>query len=264
MYMKKNSVSKSLLTQAQAEIIDETSLRHGDIITFEQIFDIFGREYSRAYLKRIMSQLVKNGWLVRLRKGEYFVTDLSNLGSTSLSVYFIANYYVQDSYVSFGQALQYHGMYDQLLSTVTSVSLKQHKQVALDGINYRYVKTQDKYYFGYEEVRVDGRIVRVATAEKALIDMLQFHRTTGVEGIVTEKVLTHHHDLNFDLLRDYLARSPRVVKKLMDSILAKLDTSNSSFSQGNEVNTWIPNIKSQRQKVEIAWSGDSNEGGLKA
>ncbi|MCP4200258.1 MAG: hypothetical protein GY762_24200 [Proteobacteria bacterium] len=139
--MKRDSVSKSLLTQAQAAIVDEASVRYGDIITFEQILNIFGRDHSRAYLKRIMSQLVKNGWLVRLKKGEYFVTDLSNLGATSLSVYFIANYYVQDSYVSFGQALQYHGMYDQLLSTVTSVSLKQHKDVTLDGIAYRYIKT---------------------------------------------------------------------------------------------------------------------------
>lgn len=263
--MKKNSVSKSLLTQAQAEIIDETSVKHGDIITFEQIFDIFGREYSRAYLKRIMSQLVKNGWLVRLRKGEYFVTDLSNLGSTSLSVYFIANYYVQESYVSFGQALQYHGMYDQLLSTVTSVSLKQHKQVALNRINYRYIKTQDKYYFGYEEVRVDGRIVRVATAEKALVDMLQFHRTAGAVDIVTEKMFTYHRDLDVDRLRDYLTRSPHIVRKLMDSILIQLENPEQTISQTVEVNAWTADTTSQRDEVEIAVrSGFSNPGTLKA
>ena len=261
--MKKQSLSKSLLTQAQAEIIDETSLRHGDIITFEQVYDIFGREYSRAYLKRIVSQLVKNGWLVRLRKGEYFVTDLSSLGSTSLSVYFIANYYIQDSYVSFGQALQHHGMYDQLLSIVISVSLKQHKQVVLDGINFRYIKTQDKYFFGYEEVRVDGRIVRVATAEKALIDMLQFHRTTGAVDIVTEKVLTYHHDLDLDRLRDYLAHSPHVVRKLMDSILAKTDISDRSIPQVITVNAWTPDTHSPRDKVDVALSGISNEGVLK-
>ncbi len=263
--MKKNSVSKSVLTQAQADIIDETSVKHGDIITFEQVFDIFGQEYSRAYLKRIMSQLVKNGWLVRLRKGKYFVTDLSNLGSTSLSVYFIANYYVQESYVSFGQALQYHGMYDQLLSTVTSVSLKQHKQVALNRINYRYIKTQDKYYFGYEEVRVDGRIVRVATAEKALIDMLQFHRTAGAVDIVTEKVLTYHHDLDFDRLRNYQARSPRVVSMLMDSILVQLATPERSIPQTAELNTWIQDTNNQGAEVEnYAQAKLSNEGAMKA
>jgi len=265
MHMKQKSVSKSLLTQAQAEIIDETSMRHGDIITFEQIFSIFGQEYSRAYLKRIMSQLVKNGWLVRLRKGEYFVTDLSNLGSTSLSVYFIANHYVQESYVSFGQALQHHGMYDQLLSTVTSVSLRQHKQVALGGITYRYIKTQDKYHFGYEDVRMDGRFVRVATAEKALIDMLQFHRTPGAVDIVTEKVLTHHRDLDFDRLRDYLARSPQVVSKLMDSILIQLDISDRSISQTVEANAWGQDTKNQGGEVEnSAQARLSNEGTVRA
>ena len=165
--------------------------------------------------------------------------------------------------MSFGQALQHHGMYDQLLSTVISVSLKQHKQVVLDGINFRYIKTQDKYFFGYEEVRVDGRIVRVATAEKALIDMLQFHRTTGAVDIVTEKVLTYHHDLDVDRLRDYLARSPHVVRKLMDSILAKTDISDRSIPQAITVNAWTPDTHSLRDKVDVALSGISNEGVLK-
>ncbi len=212
---------KSLLTQAQAHIIDEVSLKYGDIITFDQVMSIFGQDYSRAYLKRIMSQLVRNGWLVRLKKGEYFITNLSNSGRTSLSVYFLANYYAKDSYVSFGQALQYHGMYDQLLSTVISVSLTQHESVALEGITYRYIKTQDKYYYGYEEVRVDGRIVRVATAEKALIDMIQFHRTAGAVDMVTEKVTTYYHELDLERLARYLARANRTVRQIFGTILDK-------------------------------------------
>jgi predicted transcriptional regulator of viral defense system len=216
--MKNNFVSKSLLTQAQAHIIDEAGLRHGDIITFDQILGVFGQEYSRAYLKRIMSQLVRNGWLVRLRKGEYFITDLSNLGRTSLSIYFIANYYVKDSYVSLAQALQYHGMYDQFLSAVVSVSLRQHKPVLLEGVTYRYIKTQEKYFYGYEEVRIDGRIVRIAAAEKALIDMIQFHRTAGAVDMVTEKVIDYQDELDFDRLVTYLARSNRTVRRVFADI----------------------------------------------
>jgi len=222
--MKEKSTSRSLLTQAQAHIIDEVGSRCGDIITFDQVMSIFGWEYSRAYLKRVMSQLVKNGWLVRLRKGEYFITDLSNLGRTSLSVYFIANYYVKDSYVSFGQALQYHGMYDQLLATVVSVSLTQYRIVSLDGVNYRYVKTQGKYYYGYEEVRVDGRIVRVATTEKALVDMIQFHRTAGSVDMVTEKVMSHYNELDFDRLARYLGHSNRTVRRIFAAILDRAES----------------------------------------
>lgn len=233
--MKKHSVSKSLLTQAQAHIIDEVSLRYGEIITFDQVLTVFGQEYSRTYLKRIVSQLVKNGWLVRLKKGEYFVTDLSNLGTTSLSVYFLANYYVQDSYVSFGQALQYHGMYDQLLATVGSVSLKQYKNVSLGGITYRYIKTQDKHFYGYQEVRVDGRIVRVATAEKALVDMLQFHRTAGAVDMVTEKVMTYQDSLDFDLLARYLARSTQVVRRIFGDILDRAGLDDKSLLQSTMI-----------------------------
>lgn len=208
-----------MLTQAQARIIDEVSLRYGDITTFEQVVEVFGRTYSRPYLKRVISQLVRNGWLVRLKKGEYYITDLSHLGRTSLSVYFLANYYVRESYVSFAQALHYHGMVDQLLSSVISVSLTQHVPVLLEGVTYRYIKTQEKYFYGYDEVRVDGRMVRIATAEKALIDMIQFHRTEGAVEMVSETALTYQDELDFERLIAYLARSKRTVRRIFVTIL---------------------------------------------
>lgn len=217
--MKMKHSRKAILTQTQADILDEVTLRYGDIITFDQIAEVFGGTYSRAYLRQAVSQLVKNGWLVRLRKGEYVVTDLSNLGRTSLSVYFLANYYVQDSFVSFAQALHYHGMHDQLLSTVVSLSLKQHSPVHLQGVTYRYVKTQPRYFYGFEEVRVDGRMVRIATAEKALIDIVQFHRTDGSLALVVEKLSDYQDELDLDRLAAYLARSNRITRKIFVDLL---------------------------------------------
>jgi predicted transcriptional regulator of viral defense system len=217
--MKVENSRKSILTKTQADILNEVTLRYGDIITFDQIVEVFGETYSRDYLKQVVSRLVKNGWLVRLRKGEYFVTDLSNLGHTSLSVYFLANYFVRDSFVSFAQALQYHGMHDQLLSTVVSLSLSQHPPVQMAGVTYRYVKTQPRYFFGYEEVRVDGRMVRIATAEKALIDMIQFHRTDGAIALVVEKLSDYRDELDLNRLAAYLARSNRITRKIFGELL---------------------------------------------
>ena len=217
--MKLNSSRKAILTQTHADILDEVTLRYGDIFTFDQILEAFGGTYSRAYLKQVVSQLVKNGWLVRLSKGEYVVTDLSNRGRTSLSVYFLANYYVRDSFVSFAQALQYHGMHDQLLATVLSLSLKQHPPVHLQGVTYRYVRTQPRYFYGFEEVRVDGRMVRIATAEKALIDMLQFHRTDGSLTLVAEKLSAYQDELDLNRLATYLARSNRITRKIFVDLL---------------------------------------------
>jgi len=220
--MKSRNPKKALLTQAQAAILNEVTLRYGDIITFDQIVAVFGDMYSRTYLKQMASRLAKTGWLVRLRKGEYFVTDLHNLGHTTLSVYFLANHYVQNSFVSFAQALQYHGMYDQLLSTVVSLALSQHPPMRIAGITYRYVKTQPKYFYGYEEVRVDGRMVRIATPEKALVDMIQFHRTEGAVALVTEKLSEHQSDLDIARLTTYLSRANRVTRKIFASLLGQV------------------------------------------
>jgi len=68
--------------------------------------------------------------------------------------------------------------------------------VALEGMTYRYIKTQEKYCYGYEKVRVDGGLVRVASAGKALVDMIQFHRVAGSVDMVTGKVMIYHHELD--------------------------------------------------------------------
>ncbi len=215
----KHAKTKSLLTDKEAEIINESAIRYGDVITFEQIYSLFRHNHSRSYLRRLVSKLVRNGWLVRLKKGEYYVSDLSNLGRTSLSVYFTANYFVRESYVSFGQALQYHGMYDQLLATVSSVSLKQQQARQIDGIKYRYVKTQEKYYYGFQTERVDGKRVRIATVEKALIDLLQFHRTENSFNLALEKVINYKSELNLTLLMEYIGYSTNSVQRIFGFIL---------------------------------------------
>jgi hypothetical protein len=40
------------------------------------------------------------------------------------------------------------------------------------------VKTTEQYFIGFEEHRFDHQSARIATVEKALVDMAQFHRST--------------------------------------------------------------------------------------
>ncbi len=81
---------------------------------------------------------------------------------------------------------------------------------------------------------------------------------------MAEKVMTHHHDLDFDLLTRYLARSPHIVRKLFDSILDKTDITNKSFPQPVEAKAWTLDTNNKHDEVEIAArSGFSNEGAPK-
>jgi hypothetical protein len=76
---------------------------------------------------------------------------------------------VSESYVSFAAALQHYGLYDQLLATVSSVSLKKYRTAKIDNTSYKFVQTSVNNFFGWREVNMDGKLIKIASAEKALL-----------------------------------------------------------------------------------------------
>ena len=54
---------------------------------------------------------------------------------------------------------------------------QQYEAVAIGGYTYRFVKTNTSFFYGWQESVLDSRHVKIATAEKALIDLVMFHRT---------------------------------------------------------------------------------------
>jgi predicted transcriptional regulator of viral defense system len=118
----------------------------------------------------------------------------------------VANLLVPESYVSFESALQQYGMFDQLTDKTISVSLKMYKAVKLNSTEYSFVKTKPEFYFGWQEVNVDNKSARVATPEKALIDMVNFHKSQYAIDLVIEKLQEYKNDLDMTRLNDYLCR----------------------------------------------------------
>src|SRR4051812_20499939 len=102
-------MKSSILTQQDSKLLEDAMIRYGDVASFEQLAALSG--LARAYARKRISHLVRQGWLVRLKKGVYSFADLSSRGSVRLSQYTLAQLLVADSYVSFEAALQYHGCY---------------------------------------------------------------------------------------------------------------------------------------------------------
>src|SRR5439155_9429458 len=111
------------------------------IVTFKQIASLFSVTESRDTIRRRVALLAKKGWLIRIRKGEYIViTDISTLGFNDLSEYVIAQALHKDSYISFENALQYHGFFDQMLSTVSSVTTTYARNHAVQNTTYEFAR----------------------------------------------------------------------------------------------------------------------------
>ncbi len=170
-------MTSTVLNETQRAFLEEIILALGIVVSYEQIAPYVPYEDDGAK-RRFVSQLSRAGWPVRIKKGLYQVAaDIGSLGTVTISRYAIAQYLSPGSYVSFEAALQFHGLHDQLLQTTTSVGLQQRASATLEGYTYRFVKTTEQYYFGFEERVLDGQTAQIATVEKALIDMVQFHRS---------------------------------------------------------------------------------------
>lgn len=205
-------MKNTALTLRDTRLLEDAIITYGDVASFEQLAALSNMD--RVYARKRISQLADQGWLVRIKKGLYAISDISSRGFLRLSHYTVAQLLVEESYISFEAALQYHGMYDQLQQAIRSVACKQHKTTEVNGLTYRFIKTSDTYFYGWETVVADGRQVKVATAEKALLDLLMFQRTTYTADLVLETLRDQRQALDLAHLEAYLARSTTTVQRI--------------------------------------------------
>lgn len=208
-------MKQTILTTKQSELLENLIAAHGQIVTTEQIYQKLQASMDQKQAKRIIARLVSNGWLIRLKRGLYAISDLSNRGFLSLSPYVVANLLVENSYVSFESALNYHGLFDQLINKVISVTTVEFRNtIELNSTEYSFVKIQEKWFFGWEIATIDNKEVRIATAEKALIDMIQFHKSKYSVDLLIEKLRDNKDSLSLDKLQEYLEKMSATTIKI--------------------------------------------------
>jgi predicted transcriptional regulator of viral defense system len=199
-------MKQTILSFKQSELLENLIVKYGQVVTSDQIYSEAEQFWDYKQAKNLVTKLVKNGWLIRIKRGLYAISDLSSRGFLTLSPYVVANLLVPQSYVSFESALQHYGMFDQYTDKTISVSLKMYKTVRISSIEYSFVKTKPEYYFGWQDVQTDNRTARVATPEKALIDIVNFHKSQYSIDLVIEKIKEHQSDLDMARLNDYVSK----------------------------------------------------------
>jgi predicted transcriptional regulator of viral defense system len=189
-------MKKTILAIKDGDLLEKLIAKYGKVVTASQIEAEARPTWDYQQTHNRIQQLVKNGWLIRIKRGLYVIADLSSRGFLSISPYVIANLLVEESYVSFEAALAYRGMFDQFTGQFTSVSLKQFKVTDLDLIQYRFIKTQQKMFAGWESTVIENMSAKIAFAEKALVDMIHFRKGKYVVDLVIEKLQNYEEDLD--------------------------------------------------------------------
>lgn len=214
-------MKRTSLTTDESEALETALIEFGGVVTFDQLSSLFDED--RQYSRIRIAKLAEQGWLKRIKRGVYAIADLGSRGRLSIASIAIVNAMVEEAYVSFENALQHHGLYDQLLSTINSVALKQYKATTIDGITYRFVKTRQRYFYGWEAYDIDGQTVKIADIEKALVDLIQFHRTRYSTDLVMEKLTTSPSDIQHQRLVDTTLKANLTTRRILGFLMDCID-----------------------------------------
>jgi predicted transcriptional regulator of viral defense system len=197
----------TILSQKDLDFLEAIVLRHGKIVTFEQIYQSLAQNTSRGAARARVAGLTEAGWLVRLKKGLYLVvTDISTLGFADVSELVIAQSLNPDSYISFEAALQHHGMFDQLLSRIDVVTTGVTKTYQVLQTTYSFSSIKAELYFGFASETINKQNVNVAEKEKAILDLLYFRSSAYATSLVMEKLKEYQDQFDFKKLTDYSVR----------------------------------------------------------
>lgn len=239
--MGTNSIKsiKQGLSKREALILTRLASQNRTIITITDIQDVIDVSYDDA--KKIANNLVHKKWLDRLKSGTYLIVPLAagEAGEYTEHEFVIASHLADPIYISYWSALNYHGLTEQVPTTVFAATREQIPTRTIHGVTYTFITLTETKFFGFEQRAIDAHTVHVATVEKTIIDCADHPEHCG--GILElAKGLANATDLDNELLVDQLlqiengAAIKRVVylTDLLDIELKGRDTLVEAFTTG--------------------------------
>jgi predicted transcriptional regulator of viral defense system len=184
-----------------------------------------------GYVRELLTYMVRNGWLVRVRRGLYAMSGVAS-GAVEVHPFAIATRLVSPSAISHWSALNYHGLIEQVPRVVTAFTPKrvvtpsmrlpyrgQRARHAWEvaGIRYEYVSVKKEHFFGIEEVWVDAHSrVPITDPERTALEAFISPRMFGGIGMALAIVEEHIQELGLDKLVEYASRYDKtsVVKRV--------------------------------------------------
>ncbi len=221
-------MKNTILSQKDAKIIEKIILRFGRIVSIASLMTVFKKDYSEASAHNRIQSLYKSGWFLRIKRGLYLIIEnLTSRSTNDMSLLLITQALNKNSYISLHSALNYYQMFDQYATSVVAVNYKISKKYKFENNEINFVKILKKYYFGFEQARINGKLLQIATKEKALIDYLYLDKSFYSASLVFEKIKDYQNEIDFvkleDLALNYGVFMQRKVGFLLDQINIKTD-----------------------------------------
>jgi len=162
--------------------------------------------------RNFVRKLVNRGVVTRLKPGLFILVPFE-LGK---EVEYIGNPFVvareimggKDYFLSHTTAMEIHGGVTQPQLVVYVTTLKPHRSITSLGIEFRFIHSQKKYFFGLSDHWVTKQEkVRVSNLERTIIDGLKQPEYCGGLTEVAKGLWMRHQDLNINRLISYAIKS---------------------------------------------------------
>ena len=181
-------------------MLDE--LARKKVFTVEEAVKI--SSIDKNILKVILSRLEKRGWVERIEKGKYMVIPLGvKKGEYTLNEFVIGSLLVKPSAIAYWSTLNFHGLTEQIPTTVfvQTTSRKKKQELEIFGVRYKIVRIKEEKFFGIEKVWIDEYQVSVTDKEKTIVDCLDKPRYCG--GVIEVAKALKHGEFDFEKLSKY-------------------------------------------------------------
>lgn len=196
---------KQGLSKREAIVLTRLASQSQTIITITDIEDAIHVSYDDA--KKIANNLVHKKWLDRLKSGTYLIVPLAagEAGEYTEHEFVIASHLADPMYISYWSALNYHGLTEQVPTTVLAATKEQVPTRTIHGVTYFFITLTESKFFGFEQRAIDAHTVNVATVEKTIVDCADHPEHCG--GILElAKGLANATNLDDETLVDQLLR----------------------------------------------------------
>lgn len=185
------------------------------------------REYKRPNDK--ISELIKNGELVSLRRGLYVLGPKTDLPMPES--FLIANHLRGPSYVSLETALSYWGFIPERTYEISSITVKPSKKYNTQIGRFGYQQLPTPYYsFGIRSVELtQNQLVLMASPEKAICDKIVLTPNVNLRSIKQTRLFLLDdlrmdenllRKLNLEIIKTWLEEAPK--KNSLKMLIATL------------------------------------------
>lgn len=164
-----------------------------------------------------LSRLERAGWIERIERGKYMVIPLGERkGQYTVNEFLLASILAPTGSIAYWSSLNYHGLTEQIPTTVFVQTTKKKKRASREifGVRYRFVLIKKERYFGLEEIWIGEDRVRITDPEKTVIDCLDLPQYCG--GVIEAAKAIKSKLLDPDRLKDHAVRfgSSAVIRRL--------------------------------------------------